>query len=306
MIFTFTTLKHSFHCAILLWVTQHGVVAQDPLSLDDTPTESIPVKEAFNGPHIIYSQSTNMLQAKRFDLVFGHRFGKLNEGAFNAWGLDQSFIRVGGEYGIMDWITVGIGRSSLGKNFDVYVKNCPLVQTQGGRKNIPVSVSLFLSVAYSSNELRRQMAISDSDQFVNQLVYTFQSSVSRQFSPRFSLQVMGSFVHRNFVPYPISENNVYGIGGGGRLKVSKRLHLMAEYNHMFNNPVGIYNPAAVGFDIVAGGHVFNVHVANGVGIIEKEFLAATTDKIADGLRLGFTIRRSFMLQSNVEGGKVKY
>jgi hypothetical protein len=292
--------------AVLLLIGSAAFSQRDSLSLDDIPTERVLVKEAFNGPNIIYNQSTNMLQAKRLDFVLGHRFGKFSEGAFNAFGLDQSFVRMGFEYGIKDWLAVGIGRTSLGKNFDLFLKHRPLIQTTGGNKNIPVSMTVFLGSAFSSNELRRQNEIHKTNQFVNQLVYTFQTSVSRQFSTEFSAQLTGSMVHRNSVPSSLYSNDVYGVGVGGRLKLSGRMHLMAEYNHMFNAPDGIYDPVAIGIDIVAGGHVFNVHVANSVGIIEKDYLTATTDNISDGMRLGFTVRRSFMLKSKVEGGKVKY
>jgi len=276
---------------------------KDTLSLDDMPAERLLVKEAFNGPQIIFSQSTNMVQAKRLDLVFGHRFGKINEGAFNAFGLDQAFIRIGLEYGITDWLTAGIGRSSLGKNYDLYFKHRPLTQTKGGDKNIPVSVAVFLSSAFSATDLRMQNEIHKSDQFVNQLAYTFQTSISRQFSPFLSVQIMGSLIHKNSVASSEYSNDVYGVGAGARLKLSNRLHLLVEYNSMCNNPSYVKNPFGVGLDVVAGGHVFTLYFANGAGIIEKATLTEIKD---NGLRFGFTIRRSFMLKSKVDGGKVKY
>ena len=297
--------KFIFQLAVSILFINNSFSQENSLSLDDMPTERVLVKEAFNGPNVILNQSTNMLQAKRLDLVFGHRFGKLNEGAFNAFGLDQAFIRIGFEYGIKDWLTVGLGRTSLGKNYDLYIKHRPLIQTKGGDKNVPVSVIVFLSSAFSSNELRRQNQIYQGDQFINQLVYTFQSSVSRQFSTRFSAQVTGSFVHRNSVPSPEYDNNLYGIGGGFRLKLNERIHFLAEYNYLVNNDDGMYDPVAIGIDIVAGGHVFNVHFTNSVGILEKDFLTNTMEDMS-GVRLGFTIRRSFMLKPAVDGGKVKY
>jgi hypothetical protein len=284
-------------CMIGFQVSAQG----DALSLDDTPKENIQSRNAFNGANIIYNESTNMLRAKQLDLVFGHRFGKVTEGAFNAFGLDQAFIRIGFEYGIKDWLSAGIGRTSAGKNFDFYLKHRPLIQTKGA-KNIPVSVMFFWSTAFSSNELHRQNEIFQTNQFVNQLVYTFQASVSRQFSSRFSAQLTGSAVHRNAVFSEAYENNVFGIGAGARFKMSDRIHLVAEYNHMINNADGIYDPVAIGIDVVAGGHVFNLHFANSSGLIAKDYLTATTDNFFDGnIRFGFAIRRSFNLKKNTEG-----
>jgi hypothetical protein len=66
------------------------------------------------------------------------------------------------------------------------------------------------------------------------------------------------------------------------------------------------NPAAFGIDIVTGGHTFQLYMTNSVGMIEKEFLTATTGKIGAGnLRIGFTISRSFILKKKVQGGKLK-
>jgi hypothetical protein len=292
----------------LLFCIEFNILGQEnSLSLDDIPAERVKLKEAFNGTHIIYSQSTNMLERNRLGMIIGHRFGKINEGAFNAYGLDQGFMRIGFEYGINDWLTAGIGRSSLGKNFDAYLKHRPLVQTTSGATNIPVSLTLLFSSAFSSNELRRQNEIHGSNQFINQLVYTFQPAISRQFSSRFSAQITGSMVHKNSVSSSEYDNNAYGVGAGVRLKVSEHIHLVSEYNYMFSKPNGVFNPVAIGIDMVAGGHLFNVHVANSAGIIEKEFLTTTTDSYSHGgMRIGFTIKRSFMLKPAVAGGKIKY
>lgn len=291
---------------LMLSAADEAVSQENELSLDDIPQERVLVKEAFNGPQLVLGQSTNMLEKKRFDLVFGHRFGRVNEGGFNAFGLDQAFIRIGFEYGIKDWLTVGIGRSSLGKNFDLYVKHRAITQSAGGARQMPVSVVVFGSSAFSANELRRQNEIQQSNQFVNQLVYTLQTLVSRRFNTNFAAQLTGSMVHRNSVPVETVDHDMYSIGGGFRLKLSDRIHALVEYHHIFDSPSGTEDPLSAGIDIVAGGHVFNLHFANSVGIIEKEYLMTTTDDFfAGGMRFGFTVRRSFM-KAKVEGGKTKY
>jgi hypothetical protein len=308
MQFKLQVIKLAGVFTLLFFTVECQCLAQEnSLSLDDIPAERVKVKEAFNGTHIIYSQSTNMLERNRLGMIIGHRFGKINEGAFNAYGLDQGFMRIGFEYGINDWLTAGIGRSSLGKNFDAYFKHRILVQTTSGATNIPVSVTLLLSSAFSSNELRRQNEIHQSNQFINQLVYTFQPAISRQFSSKFSAQVTGSLVHKNSVASNQYDNNVYGVGAGVRLQVSQHIHLVSEYNYIFSKSNGVFDPVAIGIDMVAGGHLFNVHVANSAGIIEKEFLTTTADSFSHGgMRIGFTIKRSFMLKPAVAGGKIKY
>ena len=280
----------------------------DPLSLDDVPTESVPVRDAFNGSYVINNQSTNTLQKGRLDFLILHRFGEFSDGAFNAFGMDYAAIRLGFEYGLTDKLTAAIGRSSVGKNYDAHLKYRPIVQKEGGINNVPVSIVLFSSIAFSSTELRRQNSIQDVNQFANQLVYTTQAIMSRQFSTKFSAQIAGAIIHRNSVLTDQYNHNISALSAGCRLKVSERMHITGDYSYVFNKDVEnkYYNPVAVGIEIVTGGHIFQAYLSNSVGMIEKEFLTATTGNIKEAdIRLGFTISRAFMLRHDVKGGKLK-
>ena len=297
-----------FLSGILMFCSGYSAAQNDPLALDDLPVESTPVKSAFNGSYVINNQSTNVLQPGRLDFLILHRFGEFSDGAFNAFGMDYAAIRLGFEYGITQKLTAAIGRSSVGKNYDAHLKYRPIVQKEGGVNNVPVSVVLFSSIAFSSTELRRQNEIQESNQFANQLVYTNQAIISRQFSTKFSLQLAGAVVHRNTVLSSKYNNNVVAVSTGARLKVTDRMHITADYSHVFNKDQEnkVYDPIAVGLEIVTGGHIFQMYLTNSVGMIEKEFLTATTGNIKDGdIRIGFTVSRAFMLKHDVKGGKLK-
>jgi hypothetical protein len=298
-------LKMAMPLAALLINVSSLFAQHDPLSLDDVPAESVPVKQAFNGSYVINNHSSNVLESGRLNVLIMHRFGELSDGAFNAYGLDYAAIRLGFEYGITDQLTAGLGRSSAGKNYDAFLKYRVKTQTDGGANNFPVSIVGFTSAAFSSVELQRQNAIQDNNQFVNQLVYTSEVIISRQFSERFSLELIPALIHRNWVTSSDYSSNVYALSAGGRLKVSNRVHVLADYGCVFNNTAA-ENPIALGIDVVTGGHIFQVYLANSVGMIEKEFLTATTGKINNGnLRIGFTISRSFIVKPKVQGGKLK-
>lgn len=301
-----STLKSHLVILGMVLISVLKIAAQDdPLSLDNVATESTAIKEAFNGSYLINNQTTNVLESGRLNVLIQHRFGEISDGSFNAYGLDYAAVRFGFEYGISDKLTAGLGRSSVGKNYDSYLKYRIKTQTQGGVNSFPVSVVLFSSAAFSSLELQRQNSIHDNNQFVNQLVYTTELLVSRQFSEKFSLELIPAIIHRNSVLSSEYNTNVYSLSAGGRLKVSGRMHLTADYGYVFNNSA-FENPAALGLDIVTGGHTFQVYVTNSVGMIEKEFLTATTGNIGAGnIRIGFTISRSFILKHKVEGGKLK-
>lgn len=301
-----STEKRVCLLAIMLMTSAFGAASQtDPLSLDNVPAESVPIKEAFNGSYLINNQTTNVLESGRLNVLIQHRFGEISDGSFNAYGLDYAAVRFGFEYGISDKLTAGLGRSSVGKNYDSYLKYRIKTQASGGENNFPVSIVAFSSAALSSSELQRQNLIQDKNQFVNQLVYTTELIVSRQFSEKLSLELIPAFIHRNSIPSSDYNTDVYSLSAGGRLKVSQRMHLTADYGFVFNN-AAFENPAALGLDIVTGGHTFQLYLTNSVGMIEKEFLTATTGKIGAGnIRIGFTISRSFILKHKVQGGKLK-
>jgi len=291
-----------------LFLTPIQVISQtDPLSLDSIVTESVPVKQAFNGSYIINNQSSNVLESGSLNFHILHRFGELSDGAYNAYGLDYAAIRLGFEYGISDRLTAAIGRSSAGKNYDGHLKYRIKTQTVGGNNNFPISLVAFSSFAFSATELQRQNSVQRDNQFTNQLVYTTELIISRQFSEKFSFEIIPAIVHRNSVISLMYNPNVYALSAGARLKVSGRMHLIADYGYVINNNDNtLANPLGLGIDIVTGGHTFQLYVTNSVGMIEKEFLTATTGKIQDGnIRIGFSISRAFMLKQKVKGGKLK-
>lgn len=276
------------------------------LSFDEEEQE-VQVTSAFNSSYIINTHSTNTLSSGRLNLLISHRFGTLNQGAFNLFGLDFGAMRIGLEYGFNHRLTAGLGRSSVGKNYDAFVKYRILTQTTGGGTHIPVSIVGFSSIAFSSVEVRNQNSLDDNSRFIDHLVYSYQALISRQFSKKFSLQLTPSLIHRNTVPSSLEDNNVFALGVGARLKVSKRIHLTADYHHVFNKGDNLeqYDPLAIGMDVVVGGHVFQVHLNNALGMIEKEFITATYGDFFDGdIRIGFTVLRSFVLKPEVKGGKM--
>src|ERR1700754_2895171 len=102
------------------------------------------VTGTFKAEHIINTQTVESPANGNLNFVIQHRFGQLNSGAYNFFGLDNATLRLGLDYGITDDLSVGIGRSSYLKTFDGYVKGKVLKQTEGNQ--MPVSVSVLGTV----------------------------------------------------------------------------------------------------------------------------------------------------------------
>ncbi|MBC6988119.1 DUF5777 family beta-barrel protein [Hymenobacter sp. BT491] len=230
--------------------------------------------------------------------LISHRFGTLNSGAYNFFGLDQATLRLGFEYGLTDRLTVGVGRSSLEKTFDGFLKYKAIRQSTGLHA-MPVSVTLFASSAL--NSLKYNDAFDHT--LPRRMAYTYQALIARKFSADLSLQFMPTLVHSNLVATNQDHNDVYALGFGGRQKLTKRTSINAEYYYLLpdSKPNGVRNALALGFDIETGGHVFQLHVTNSQGMIEKFFVANTRGNFFKGdLYFGFNVNRNFTIRPKGE------
>ncbi len=230
--------------------------------------------------------------------TISHHFGRLNQGAYDFFGLDQATIRLGLEYGINDRLSVGIGRSTYQKTFDGFLK-VKLLRQSTGVRNMPLSVSLFSSSDLFSlkwQDTERSNYFSSRLSFVNQLL------IARKFSESFSVQLTPTYIHKNLVVEKGTNDN-FAIGIGGRYKITKRLSINMEYFHNLPGYVAdnFENPLSVGVDIETGGHVFQLHFTNAQPMFERAFITETMGKWNNGdIYFGFNISRVFTIKKPKE------
>jgi hypothetical protein len=283
--------------SIIFFLGQIGAVAQDDLMnlIKDTIPDVEPVRSIFNGTRIINGHSVETRGAGTLEVIFMHRFGALNSGAYNFWGLDEAWIRLGLEYSITDDLTVGLGRSSYEKTYDGFLKYRFVEQTKGAR-NFPFTATGFVSMAINT---LKPTDPEQEIQFSSRLSYAYQVLMARKFNKNLSLQLMPTLVHHNLVATPEENNDIFALGFGGRYKVSRRLALTLEYYYQFNNNTQQvnYDALGVGLEIETGGHVFQIVFSNSRAMIEKSFITETTGNFFDGdIHLGFNITRAFYLK----------
>ncbi|WP_240935449.1 DUF5777 family beta-barrel protein [Hymenobacter sp. HDW8] len=264
---------------------------------EQAPTAQTPgyVDATFKSTRLINGHTVQTPGQGTMIFLISHRFGTLNSGAYNFFGLDQATTRLGLEYGITDLLTVGIGRSSLEKAFDGFIKYKAIRQRTGAGGS-PVSVTMFGSTAV--NTLRYSGDAFDRT-FTRRSTYTAQALVARKFSPSLSLQFMPTMVHNNLVATEQDPNDVYALGFAGRQKLTKRTSLNAEYYYLLpdSKPTGVRNALALGVDLETGGHVFQLHVTNAQGLIEKSFVQQTRGNFFDGdIYFGFIVNRNFTVR----------
>ena len=273
------------------------VFAQDDLLslIEDEKPQTDFAKASFKTTRVINSQSLENTAPGVLDMKISHRFGPLNGGAYELFGLDAATIRIGLDYGITDHLMVGVGRSSVQKTYDGFLKMKLLRQSSGAR-TMPLTVIWFSGVAL--NSLKWQFP-ERNNFFSSRLAYTHQLIFGRKFTEGFTLQFMPTVVHRNLIPSSEEKHDVIALGVAGRQKLTRRLAVNAEYYYVLPNQIAdnLRNSLSIGFDIETGGHVFQLHFTNSTAMVEKGFITENTGSWEKGdIRFGFNISRVFTIR----------
>jgi Membrane bound beta barrel domain (DUF5777) len=253
------------------------------------------VKYAFKSPRVINSHSIEFLNPGTMDFRILHRFGLVNQGYKNFFGLDQASMRMGFDFGLLQNLMAGVGRSTYKKEVDAFIKYAPIRQSTGPWSS-PVTVALVAGMTMNGMDWADP---GRKNFFTSRLAYYFQAVIGRKFSEGFSLQISPSMVHNNLVDLQTNPNNIYAVGVGGRLKLSKRIAFTWDYTHVVIGmpDSGYYHPLSVGFDIETGGHVFQLHFSNSTGMNERAFITETIGQWSKAdIRFGFNLSRVFQIK----------
>ncbi len=248
----------------------------------------------FKTTRLINGQTVENVGKGVMDVKISHRFGKVNGGGYELFGLDNATMRMGFDYGLTNYLMVGIGRSTFQKTYDAFFK-VKLLRQSKGKRRMPITLSYTPTVALKTLKFEDP---NSNNYFSSRLYFTHQLIIGRKFSEGTSLQLVPTYTHVNLVQLASEPNDLLALGIGGRQKLSKRVSLNVEYyyqipDHKLNNTT---NSLSVGFDIETGGHVFQLHFTNSQGMSERSFISETTGDWGKGdVFFGFNISRVFTL-----------
>jgi len=288
-------------CFLMVFTVMESYCQEEDLLKDfaeEKPRKEY-VSNAFKSSRVIMSHSMEMLRPGVLDFRILHRFGNVNQGISEFFGLDDATIRLGLDYGISSNLTIGIGRGSLKKEVDGFIK-WRVIQQATGPNSLPFSLvavgGATLIGAPWSDPAR-------TNYFSSRIGYYGQAVVGSKFNDNLTLQLMPTFLHRNFVETTADPNDLFAAGMGGRIKLSKRVSLNVDYYYVLNQNESrdLHNPLSLGLDIETGGHVFQLHFTNAVGMNERAFLTETVNDWAKGdIQFGFNISRTFQIKKKSE------
>ena len=259
----------------------------------------------FNSTRVINSHSTEMLEKKSMDFRIGHRFGDIaggSGGASSLFGIDNSAdISIGLEYGITNNLDIGITRMKGAGHYKQLYEGYAKYKILSQSNKMPVSL-----VGLAKYNVTSMKASSDSSSptsfpdFISRTSSSYQLIVARKFSERFSMQIVPTFVHRNYVGFN-DQNSTLAIGAGARFQITKLIGVIGEYHYVafsegVQEKLGLSHPVALGVEFDTGGHIFQLNFTNSRGFGEAQYIPSTSSSLADGeFRFGFTIARVFKL-----------
>lgn len=277
-----------FLIPICLFLATMAYSQEDLLKdLDSTQVEDSYAAATFKALQVVTLQTTKMAAKKEFYFVVSHRFGTVKDGFDSFFGLDNATTKLGGIYGVTDWLSVSLSRHTLNKMYETGLKYRMARQSA----NFPVDI-----VGYTVADINTFL---EKDQypgleFKHRTTYVQQLLVSRKINERLSLELVPSFIHKNLYNPTIENDNQFSFGGGGRYKITKRLSVNLEYMHNFDTPGFYENPLSVGLDIETGGHVFQLIFTNSQSMSESGYLTNASGNWGKGdFFFGFNLYRVF-------------
>jgi len=276
---------------------------EDLLSeLEDGITQDQTVTATFKGLKVVNFESTKLASANDFYFVVSHRFGSVKNGFDDLFGLDNAVTQLKFIYGVNEWLNIGAARSSLLKKYGLHAKYRLMGQEEGGFPVTIVGYNLVTINTALDKDLLPKLSFSD------RLTYTTQLLLSRKVSERLSLLLAPTFIHENLATRSTrtdgnevvstfdEENNQFAVGLGGRMKLTKRWSINADYGiHLNRNSNSNFrNPLSIGVDLETGGHVFQMHFTNAQAMFEEGFMVQGQGDWGDGdFFFGFNLSRVF-------------
>ena len=257
--------------------------------------ENQPVDLVFHAPRHINLLTVEPLEKKSMHFAIMHTFGELDGGIETLFGLDNGAnIQFSFEFGLSDKLSIGAARASQDKVYSVFGRYHILEQTQNG--NMPLSLSFAGGAGVITNSYDF-LPTAEQPVFGDRMTYFGQLMLARKFSQRISLQLSPMFAYftNPLEIYRIEgDQNFYlALGFSGKWKVTERSSLTLQYIPNLNSDLS--SNYGIGWDVEAGGHVFQMYFVTSQALNEPYLLAGGNGVPGEEFRLGFNVNRIFAL-----------
>ena len=262
---------------VLLFLVTSTCFAQEDSTAAATQTDAPvpvkhkPVKNTFNSVWIFDDQTVMVPVKGTFEADIQHRFGTVENGAKDVWGIYASAnMRIGFNYSPINNLYLGFGLAKNNLLWDGSAKYAILKQTKG---KYPVSVTYYGNIGYKSAADPKHFLFTYQTQrlsFFNELL------IARKVSDKFSVQVGASISHQNSVPgyyaqkdtttfvYKKEKFDMFTASVCARYQLTGVTTLIIDYDQPLTRfPTDNPHPnLAFGFEFNTSGHTFQLFAGN--------------------------------------------
>ena len=274
------------------------VMAQDTAHVAPAIKKSF-TKNTFSGNYLIDNQSVMVPVKHTFEFDIQHRFGTINNGFTDLFGLYAvATMRLGFSYTPIKNLQVGFGTTNEKMMVDWNAKYALLKQTKDN--TMPVSVTLYGNIAMDT---RKKDNTTDFVTTSDRMSYFSQIIIARKINEKFSVQVSPSLSHFNNLQgyidasgdvQPILKNDNFSISVSARYKISAKTAVVVNYDQpLTQNPANNPHPnISFGIDMNTSGHDFQIFFGNYSSLIPQNNNVFNQNDFTNGqFVLGFNISR---------------
>lgn len=258
-------------CCLFLLASFHLLSAQESDTTSAEPAAVVPgkrkpVKNTFESIWIIDNQTVMVPVKKTFEMDIMHRFGTVDKGYKDFFGLfASSNVRLGFSYVPINKLLIGVSITKTNMTWEGYAKYSIITQSKG--KGYPVSVSFYTNAAVDTRDGDNFRYFSDRLMFFNQLI------IARKISDKISVQVAPSHSHINVIDgyfaapgkvEGVMKHEHFAVAVSGRYKFKPSMAILANVDqpitkHPSNNP----RPnISFGLEMGTAGHAFQIFAGN--------------------------------------------
>jgi hypothetical protein len=261
-----------------------------------TQKDNRPAKDIFGNGLIFDQQTVRTALPGALEFVIQHRFGTIKNGIQDLWGIySSSNVRLGLNYGITKDLTIGIGTTRYYKLQDLNWKLAIFKQTRSG--SMPFSLAYYGNVVLDGRT-KDNFGPPETYKYIHRLSFFNQLILARKFSNSFSFLVAPSMSNFNAV-IPTYSNTNYNMSFAGRLKITKKMDLIAGYDLpvLQSKDSTIFKPKpnmSFGIEIGSPTHTFQVFVTNSDYLVNQYGLANNANNFKNnGILVGLNITVRF-------------
>jgi len=308
-------MKKNILILVLLSFISVGSFAQTEATEAPVKEKDYPVNATFESGYLIDAQTIVIPEKKTLEMVIQHKFGSIEKGSTNLWGIyGSSNIRVGLNYVPFKNFQIGAGITKKSMTTDLNAKWTVLTQTR--RSTIPVSVTLYGNVGIDGRNyddigtIRIASPVGDvvGFEFPDRLSYFSELIIARKFTEWLSIQAGASFSHYNMVDYQSAgrsyDHDKIGLHASGRIKVSPQGSIIFNYDHPleikdisemheWNDTYPHPKPSlAFGYEVSTGTHAFQIYMSSTNSLLQQENMLWNQNEITkNSFAIGFVITR---------------